>query len=159
MLTSTGRALAGGGAAFALGGLLLGNWPFFTAGAMLLLLASFGSLARTPRVERTVDATVIERGGRFAFELVVDVPRGLGAVEVGQRLPEEFELVEGNNFHVLTLGLRPRAERLRFAAKAPKRGEYVLPPVSVKVVHALGFSTTPTLDEGASLALRVEPRP
>ena len=159
MLTRTGRALAVGGGAFIVGGLAFGNWPFVAAGAMLVVLVSFSALARAPRVERRVDRARIERGGRFAFEVDVDLPRGLGVAEVHQALPDEFALVEGNNFRVLTFGLfRKRRETLRFTARAPKRGEYVIPPVSVKVVHPLGFSTTPILQEGPPVELRVEPR-
>jgi len=153
MLTRTGRALAGGGAAFALAGILFGNWPFFGAGALLLVMVSFGALAPAPRVSLTVDRA------RFTFEMRVELARGAGVVEVHQPLPEEFELVEGTNFHVLTVGLKPRTERFTFVARAPKRGEFVLPPRRVRVMHPLAFSTTRVEPQGESLALRVEPRP
>src|SRR5207244_1829192 len=44
-------------------------------------------------------------------------------------------------------------------ARAPKRGEFVIPPVALRVVHPLGFSTTPLLRATEPLPLLVEPRP
>lgn len=159
MLTRTGRALMGGGLAFSLAGIVFGNWPFFGAGALLIILTTFSSLAREPHVVVQVDRARVERGGRFGFTVTVQLPRGLGVAEVHQPLPEEFELVAGNNFHVLTFGLKRRVETLRFEARAPKRGEYELPAVGVKVIHPLGFTTTPNLRQGAPLRIHVEPRP
>ena len=159
MLTRTGRALMGGGMTFCLAGLFFGNWPVFGAGTLLVLLTTFSTLAREPRVVVGVDRTRIERGGKFTVTMTVELPRGLGVAEVHQPLPEEFELVSGNNFHVLTFGLRKRVETHVFQVHAPKRGEYVLPGVGVKVIHPLGFTRTPSLRQGAPLTLRVEPRP
>ena len=160
MLTRTGKSLRAGGIAFALAGILFGNWPMFGAGALLLTVVAFGGLPRAPRVARAVDATRIERGGRFTVTLDVELPRGPGLVEVHQALPEEFELVEGSNLHLLTLGMRPRRVTLAFQARAPKRGEYLLRPAEAKVVHGLGISESPALPaSGEPLTLHVEPRP
>ena len=158
MLTRTGRTIRNAGAAFAVGGILFGNWPFFGAGALLLLLVASSTLGKPPLVERTLESARIERGGRLRFTLDVRLPRGLGVVEVHQRLPEEFDLVEGNNFHALTLGLRPRTLRLTFAAQVPKRGEYVLPPVGVKMLHPAGLAETPPLQAGEEVTVQVVPR-
>lgn len=159
MLTRTGRALMGGGVTFSLAGLLFGNWPVVGAGALLVLLTTFSGLAREPRVVVRVDRNRIERGGSFTFTIEVSLPRGLGVAEVHQPIPDEFQLVDGNNFHVLTFGLRKRVERHSFVARAPKRGEYALPAAGVKVVHPLGFTTTPALRAGEPLTVTVEPRP
>ena len=159
MLTRTGRALMGAGVAFSLAGLAFGNWPFFGAGALLVLLTTFSTLAREPQVRVHVDKARVERGGRLAFTMEVELPRGLGVAEVHQPLPDEFELASGNNFHVLTFGLRKRVERHAFEVRAPKRGEFTLPPVGVKVIHPLGFTTTPSLRVGEPITVHVEPRP
>lgn len=159
MLTRTGRALMGAGIAFCVGGLAFGNWPFFGAGTLLVLLTTFSTLAREPRVNVHVDRARVERGGRLAFTVEVELPRGLGVAEVHQPLPDEFELASGNNFHVLTFGLRKRVERHSFEVRAPKRGEFTLPPVGVKVIHPLGFTTTPSLRMGEPITVHVEPRP
>lgn len=159
MLTRTGRALMGGGIAFTLAGLLFGNWPFVGAGALLILLVTFSSLAKEPKVVVSVDHARVERGGRFAFTVDVTVPRGLGVVEVHQPLPDEFQLVEGNNLHVITFGLRRRVERHTFVVRAPKRGEFTIPPAGIKVIHPLGFTTTPSLRVGEPMGVLVEPRP
>ncbi|MFA5862734.1 MAG: DUF58 domain-containing protein [Candidatus Thermoplasmatota archaeon] len=159
MLTSTGRTILGAGLAFALGGLVFGNWPFFGAGALLLILSAFSALSASPRARIGADKSRIERGGCFTFVMDVDLPRGFGVIELHQALPEEFELVNGNNLHVLTLGLKPRSERFTFRVRAPKRGEYVLPALRVKMLHPLGFATTPSLPQGEPLRLIVEPRP
>src|SRR5687767_7778538 len=106
MLTKVGRTIAAGAAALTLLGILFGNWPMFGAGAVLAILVSSMSLGRPPSVARTIDRTRVDRGGRMRFALDVELPRGFGVVEVHQHLPDEFELVEGNNFHVLTMGLR-----------------------------------------------------
>lgn len=159
MLTRTGRALRTGGVVFCVGGLLFGNWPVFGAGALLLLLLAASSLGRLPDVSRAVSSDRIERGGKVAITLDVDLPRGPGVVEVHQPLPDEFELVQGNNFHVLTLGFRARKESLRFEVLIPKRGEWVIPPVGVKVLHPMGLVETPALDACGARTVRVEPRP
>lgn len=159
MLTPTGRTILGAGLAFVLGGLLFGNWPFLGAGALLLLLIAFSALSTSPRARIAVDSTRISRGGCFTFTVDVDLPRGLGVIELHQAFPEEFELLSGNNLHVLTLGLRPRSEHFAFRVRAPKRGDYALPALRVKVLHPLGFATTPSLPQGEPLRLVVEPRP
>lgn len=159
MLTRTGRALRTAGVAFAAGGLLFGNWPFFGAGALLLLLVASSTLGKAPSVARALTATRIERGGRVGLTLDVDVPRGLGVVEVHQALPEEFELVSGNNFHALTMGWRARRETLQMELRAPKRGEWVLPPAGVKVLHPAGLAETHAEHSAEPLTLFVEPRP
>lgn len=159
MLTSTGRTILGAGLAFAIAGLVFGNWPFFGAGALLLLLIAFSTLSATPRASICVNKSRIERGGRFSFEMTVELPRGFGVLEAYQALPEEFALVDGNNLHVLTLGLKPRSERFTFQVQAPKRGEYALAPLRLKLLHPLGFATTPSLPHGEPLKLIVEPRP
>ena len=159
MLTPTGRVLRTGGVAFCLGGLLFGNWPVFGAGALLLLLVAASSLAKTPGIERSVSSTRIERGGRIAVTLDVALPRGPGVVEVHQALPDEFELVSGNNFHVLSLGFRPRRETLRFEARIPKRGEWTLPAVGVKLLHPMGLAETVPERVGGPVTISVEPRP
>src|SRR5687768_11487887 len=159
MLTRVGRTVAAGAAALVLLGILFGNWPVFGAGAVLAILVSAMSLGRAPAVERTLDRARVDRGGRMRFALDVQLPRGVGVVEVHQHLPDEFELVEGTNFHVLTLGLRRRRHRFEFVVRAPKRGEWVLPPVRVKVLHPTGFTESPPLDLGDPVTVIVEPRP
>ena len=158
MLTPTGKTVLAGGIAFAVGGVLFGNWPFFGAGALLLILGSFAGLARTPSVSREVDRTRVERGGRVRITLRVEAPRGLGVLEVHQALPDELDLVEGNNFHLLTLGLRPRTVEYAMVVRIPKRGEWVLPPAGVKVLHPLGLSETVPLTVGEQLTIIAEPR-
>lgn len=158
MLTRTGKTVVAGGVAFALGGVLFGNWPFFGAGALLLILGSFAGLARTPAVLREADRTRVERGGSVRITMRVEAPRGMGVLEVHQALPDEFELVEGNNFHLLTLGLRPRAVEYAMVVRIPKRGEWVLPPPGAKVLHPLGLSETAPQLVGESLTITVEPR-
>lgn len=159
MLTRTGKALRTGGIALVLTGILFGNWPVFGAGALLLTLVAFGSLPKAPSVTRAVDATRIERGGHFTFTLDVQLPRGPGLVEVHQALPDEFELVEGSNLHLLTMGFRPARVTKTFKVRAPKRGEYPLPPAAAKVVHSLGLSESPAIPVSEPLTLHVEPRP
>lgn len=159
MLTRTGKTLRAGGVAFTLAGVLFGNWPFFGAGALLLTAVAFAGLPRTPQVARTVDAARIERGGHFTCTLEIDLPRGPGLVEVHQDLPEEFELTEGNNLHLLTLGARRRRVVKTFRVRAPKRGEWILPPPRAKLVNALGLSEGLSEPQGEPLPLLVEPRP
>lgn len=148
-----------GGVLFAVGGVLFGNWPVFGAGALLLLLVASSSLSKAPAVTRAISSTRIERGGSVAITLEVDLPRGPGVVEVHQPLPDEFELTSGNNFHVMTLGFRKRREVVRFDARIPKRGEWTLAPVSVKLQHPMGLAETVPLTVTEPVTIKVEPRP
>lgn len=159
MLTHAGRAIRSAGVAFTLGGLLFGNWPFFGAGAILIMLIASSSLTKLPVVTRSVSTTRIERGGRVAVTFDIDLPRGPGVVELHQALPEEFELVSGNNFHVLALGLRRRRKTLTFEVRIPKRGEWELLPVGVKVLHPMGLAELTAVPLGEPLVIQVEPRP
>ena len=159
MLTTTGRGLAGGAAAFLAFGLLFGNWPVIGAGALLLILACSGGLARSPRVTRVVDSARLERGGTLRFTLHVETRPGLGVIEIHQELPEEFDLLSGNNLHLVTQGLRRKTRVYEFVARAPKRGEYVLPPVQVKLLHPMGLQTSGAIPMTEPLTITVEPRP
>lgn len=159
-LTRTGKSLRTGGVAFVVAGILFGNWPVFGAGALLLTAVAFAGLPRAPAVARSVDHARIDRGGHFTMTLDVELPRGPGLVEVHQALPEEFELIEGSNLHLLTLGFRARRVTKTFKVRAPKRGEYVLPPAQAKLVHSLGLSEGVAATPGGEpLTLHVEPRP
>ena len=158
-LTRTGKTLRAGGVALALTGILFGNWPVFGAGALLLTVVAFAGLPRAPTVASSVDATRIERGGHFTFTLDVELPRGPGLVEVHQPLPEEFELVEGSNLHLLTLGFRSKRVTKTFKVRAPKRGEWTLPPAEAKLVQSLGLSEGVVAGVGEPVTLLVEPRP
>ena len=157
-LTRTGKTVLVGGITFAVGGLLFGNWPFFGAGALLLVLAAFSGLSRAPTVTREAAPLRIERGGRVDIVIRVEAPAGLGVVEVHQALPDEFQLVEGNNFHLQTLGFRRKTAEYRMSVRVPKRGEWVLPPAAVKLVHPLGLSESPAMDAGEPLTIIAEPR-
>lgn len=160
MLTKTGRTILFGGALFTGSGLLFGNWPVAAAGALLLLVLSFSALGRAPRVTRTFDATHVERGARIRMTMRVEAPRGVGLVEVHQALPEEFELVEGNNLHVVTTRLfRPTAEEFHVTLRVPKRGEWTLPPVESKTLHPLGLAEAAPVAHGEPTLLVAEPRP
>ncbi len=159
-LTRTGRTLLAGAILFAASGLLFGNWPVFGAGAFLFLVLSFSSLARPPDVERRVDTDRVLRGARVVVDVSVRAPRGLGVVEVHQALPDEFALLQGNNLHLVTLSpFRAREHSLRFSVLVPKRGEWTLPPVEVRVQHPLGLAETPPLSRGEPLTIVAEPRP
>lgn len=157
MLTRAGRALRTGGVAFAIGGLLFGNWPFFGAGALLLLLVASSSLAKEPRLARALSTHRLARGGHLSVTLALEIPRGPGVVEVHQRLPAEFALASGNNFHVLALGWRRRREEIRFVVRAPKRGEWTLPPVGIKLLHPMGLVETPPFEVGEPELVHVQP--
>jgi uncharacterized protein (DUF58 family) len=158
-LTRTGKTLRAGGIALALLGILFGNWPIFGAGALLLTLVAFAGLPQAPEVRASVDQVRIERGGHFTFTMDVRLPRGPGLVEVHQWLPEEFELVEGSNLHLLTLGFRRRQVTKAFKVRVPKRGEWTLPPASAKLVQSLGLSEGVVEGVGGPVTLTVEPRP
>ncbi|HVM45163.1 MAG TPA: DUF58 domain-containing protein, partial [Candidatus Thermoplasmatota archaeon] len=110
-------------------------------------------------MRRTLSSERVERGGRIAVTLEIDVPRGPGVIEVHQQLPDEFQLLSGNNFHVLSAGLRKRKDVIRFEIGCPKRGEWVLPPVGLKLLHPMGLAETTPLAQGEPVTLVVEPRP
>lgn len=152
-----GRAIRTAGSVFVIGGVLFGNWPVFGAGSLLILLLASSSLAKAPVVTRTVQTTRIERGGRVSVTLDVELARGAGVVEVHQALPDEFEIAEGNNFHVLASGWRKRRETFVFEFRAPKRGEWTLPPVGVKVLHPMGLVEMPPEVRGGEVTIHVEP--
>jgi uncharacterized protein (DUF58 family) len=159
VLTRTGRTLMAAALVTCASGVLFGNWPVLGAGALLLLVVSMGRLARMPHAERRVDATHVARGARVVLDITVEAPRGLGVVEVRQRLPDEFELVEGNNLHLVTLSpFRARRHEFRLVVRIPKRGEWTLAPLDLKLQHPLGLVESPVEQAGEAATILAEPR-
>lgn len=173
MLTPTGRAFLFAGVLLAGLGVGFGNLAFLAAGAFPALLA-LSALSERPKpakdmeeagrkkrrfaARRTVASTTPRRGDSVAVDVEVRVPKGRGHVEVWQKVPDEFELVEGTNLRVFALKRKPRTESFRFVFKASKRGPATLPPVSVEWHDPLGLVVPAPVPSGDAVVVQVSPK-
>ena len=89
-------------------------------------------------IERKISKHRCKTGEEVEVSLRVKVEKGLGFVVIREKLPEHFELTEGSNVHILVKGLRKLEKNLTYSFKCTLRGEYVIPPTDVEVIHVLG---------------------
>ncbi len=141
MFTRTGGTITGVATTVIVLGVLLGNYLMILAGALPLLIGLGAALDKPARagVTRHVSATRVQRGDTVDVELVIQVPKGAGIIEVHQPVPDPFLLKEGSNLHVLRLRHSTRTVRVAFRMVATKRGRWRFEPVSLRHRHALGF--------------------
>ena len=142
--------------------LLLGNLLFLYIGAVPLFFTLAGLALATPRnfeaqriisKERPWVNEVVEMTWNIRLRGV-----GLAILTLADILPEEFELVEGNNLHVAWTWWGTRTLTFSYRFRCSKRGRYVLQPTSLDVGHPLGFYIPQRSSIGDAIEMTVIPR-
>ena len=160
MLTRAAGLASLGFALLALG-ILLGNLPLLYAGLGPLVFLLLGLAAVPPgtvHLRRHLSKGLAWVGEAVEVTWEVHVGPGPGLVLLADRLPEEFELVEGSNLRLLCKGFGPRTVRYTYRVRCAKRGVYPLPPTRWHVRHLLALLPPREGAAGEALQLRVTPR-
>jgi uncharacterized protein (DUF58 family) len=124
-------------------GLLLGNLILIGMSLIPVLLVLFGTLIEAPAritVETENAPPKLQLGREFELIRTVTVHDGFGPVKIYQPLPNEFEVVSGNNFRTLWKGRRPVKIPVICRIRCSKRGNYVIPPLEWSSRHPLYLS-------------------
>lgn len=123
--------------------LLLGNLLFLYIGAVPLFFTLAGLALAAPRnieAHRSIskERPWVNEVVRITWDIRL---RGVGlaVLTLADILPNEFELVEGNNLRVAWTWWGTRSLTFSYLVRCSKRGRYVLEPTSVDVNHPLGF--------------------
>lgn len=142
--------------------LLLGNLLFLYIAVVPLIFTLLGIALTMPRGvsgERRIDKD------RPWVNEVVEITRtiriegpGPAILSLADALPEEFELVEGNNLRVAWVWWGRRFLTLSYRVRCAKRGRYSIKPTSVDMKHPLGFYLPRQLSIGEAIDLVVSPR-
>lgn len=143
-------------------GLVLGNAIILSASLVILFTAVSGLLLEQPRHIR-VSMQPIKKSAwvgdviQVTSEVVID--GGIGEVALVQRLPADFQLLEGNNFRVLWKGLGQKTCLFSYKIRCAKRGKYSIGQIEWESRHMLGLARTRSGNiAGTSAELVVKPK-
>lgn len=146
-----------------LAGLVFGNLNYLLLGVFFLGFFLLGlNLAEPKEVEvrRTIDRRMVRVGDELRIRTEVTVHKGAGFVEVFEKLPDIFELVEGNNVHLYWKGLgRTLTKTFEVRVRCTKRGNYELTPTQVTRINALRMKKAEPEESGDVFELTVLHRP
>jgi uncharacterized protein (DUF58 family) len=124
-------------------GLLLGSPILIGMSLMPVLLILIGMVFEAPAqitVETGNVPLKLQLGREFELIRTVTIHDGTGPVKLYQPLPNEFEIVSGNNFRTLWKGRRPVRIPVVCRIRCSKRGNYEIPPLEWSSRHPLHFS-------------------
>ena len=111
-------------------GLAFGNIVLLT-GAVFVLLAILAVASLQPpgqvAVERKITRAVCWAGDSIAVERTISADRGIGPIFVHDSLPQELEVVDGNNLRVIWKWPGSITRDLSYQVRFPMRGEFALP--------------------------------
>ncbi len=141
-----GRAslvVAGAALASVLLGVTLGNWRLVVLPVPLVVLLALSTLLLPPQprlvVTREVEPAETLEGGRAKVALALrNEGDALDLLEVFDDLPRELRLVGGSNHAILGLDTGSEAV-VEYEIEAPRSGDYVLGPLTVRSRDALGL--------------------
>ncbi len=124
-------------------GVILGNWRLVVLPIPLVVLLALSTLLLPPQprlvVTREVEPAEALEGGRAKVTLGLrNEGDALDLLEVFDDLPREMRLVGGSNHAIFSLD--PESEAVvEYEVEAPRSGDYVLGPLTVRSRDALGF--------------------
>lgn len=81
-------------------------------------------------------------GGEVTLTRRVTVDEGIGPVIVGEKLPDEFELLDGNNIKAFWKGMKKLRKEYDFRIKCTKRGLYRLELFHIETRHPHRMTST-----------------
>lgn len=146
-----------------LAGLVFGNLNYLLLGVFFLGFFLLGLNLGEPKeveVQRTIDRRMVRVGDELTIRTEVTVRKGAGFVEVFEKLPDIFELVEGNNVHLYWKGLgRTLTKTFEARVRCTKRGNYELSPTQVTRINALRMKKADPEEYGEAFELTVLHKP
>ena len=113
-------------------GLLFGNSILISMSLVPFVVVLTGTLLQAPdgvTVETGEVPPKLQLGREIDIIRTVTVRDGYGPIKLFQKLPDEFELVRGNNIRVIWKGRKPIRAVLSCRITCSKRGNYTLPPL------------------------------
>jgi uncharacterized protein (DUF58 family) len=146
-----------------LGGLVFGNVNYILFGVFFLAFFLLGANIGEPKdvvVKRTFTPRRPYVGTDLEVRLQVTVSKGSGFVEVFDQVPEIFELVGGNNVHLVwkTLGKEVKQE-FTYTLRCTRRGNYEFKPTQVTRINALRLTKAVPEPAGEPVELTVLHKP
>ncbi len=144
---------------FFFSGLLFGNIVLVSMGLVSLLLVFHSFILKQPHkieIIREPEKENINLNETVTSKTKVKINGGRGIVEIIDDLPEEFELVDGNNYKVIWKGKDPVEDELNYIYKCTKRGVYELDGVRWKSYHPLGIGS---IEEGKDCERKITVKP
>ena len=142
-------------------GLTFGNLVLLSGAVFLLvtaLLVTAPRPASVTEVRRRIPREICWAGDEMAVERQVTISGGMGAVFVNDFLPDEVEVVEGNNLRVLWRWSGTETYDLSYRVKFPQRGELTFPPTTWTSQALFGIRKRRAAPGGRALRISVAPR-
>ncbi|MBW3582913.1 MAG: DUF58 domain-containing protein [Euryarchaeota archaeon] len=160
-ITRSGRYyLTAFGLAF-LAGLALGNFTYLLSGLLLLGFLLFGIRQGYPRsvvIERETSTARCTVGDIVTVRVEARIRKGVGFLLLHDKLPGVFDLVDGNNTHLVWKGAGERRVQYEYRMKCTKRGGFSLAGTVAHGVNPLGLVASRPVAAAEDHELIVEPR-
>lgn len=125
---------------FLLLGIILANTVFISISIPVILLVLFGMFIKQPTgiiIKRVKTNDTIFSEEVFSNTIEISVNSGIGIVIICDKLPANFELVDGSNIKILWKGFKPKAEKIFYSIKCKAVGTYQLDCISLESRHFL----------------------
>jgi uncharacterized protein (DUF58 family) len=94
----------------------------------------------------------------FRTTLDAEATTGVGLISIADKLPEHFELMDGNNFHVFWKGPGPLKAGFSYEVRCTKRGLYEIGPAGVESQHHSWLEQVELREAGEKASLVVKLR-
>lgn len=121
-------------------GLVLGNLVFLYVSTAPLIFFLMGLIINIPheiKGGRKLSKNSIKRGEEIELFSKIEISAGIGPVIIRDELPDSFELVRGNNIHLVWKGLGKKTFSFSYKVRCPKRGTYVISKTNYFAKHVL----------------------
>ncbi|MFW6083426.1 MAG: DUF58 domain-containing protein [Thermoplasmatota archaeon] len=141
-------------------GLMLGNSILIYISLVPLFFLLLGLFIDTPfrvYIKRKVSKTSVTRGHEIEINTKVKIKKGIGLVTVNDKLPENFQLTEGNNLNLLWKGFRDVYKEFTYTVKCPKRGVYYIQKPRWTSKHVLHMKNVKKGSMGKDIEIKVHP--
>lgn len=108
-------------------------------------------------ISKELSKRAVKVDGTIAVNVDIEINNGLGLVIIYDTLPDEFELIEGNNITSTWKGLGKKSLSLNYKIKCPKKGIYKLTKTKCFVKHVLGMKKPREFESEKEIELKVKP--
>ena len=140
-------------------GLIFGNIILIGMSLVPFIVVLTGTLVQAPHaitVETGEVPPKLQLGREIDIIRTVSVREGYGLIKLYQKLPDEFEVIRGNNIRVIWKGRKPIRAVLSCRVRCSKRGNYVTPKMEWTSRDPLSLSVNSGF-EGDAPAVSVWP--